>query len=80
METTIYEDQARMLIAEIKQIVEVKGINLDEALNEAGISSETVDKVLHQEVIPSLPEFLALCRISGITIHLPAIETPNTAM
>jgi transcriptional regulator with XRE-family HTH domain len=80
METTVYESRARELISEIKKIIEVKGLNLDSALEDAGISSDTADNILNQNAIPSLSEFLALCEISGITIHLPSIETPNTPM
>ena len=80
METTVYESRARELISEIKKIIEVKGLNLDNALEDAGISSDTADNILNQNAIPSLSEFLALCEISGITIHLPSIETPNTPM
>ncbi|MCE7059979.1 helix-turn-helix domain-containing protein [Dyadobacter sp. CY343] len=80
METTVYESRARELISEIKKIIEVKGLNLDSALEDAGISPDTADNILNQNAIPSLSEFLALCEISGITIHLPSIETPNTPM
>ncbi|CAG5068740.1 hypothetical protein DYBT9623_01472 [Dyadobacter sp. CECT 9623] len=80
METTVYESRARELISEIKKIIEVKGLNLDTALEDAGISPDNADNILNQNTIPSLSEFLALCEISGITIHLPSIETPNTPM
>ncbi|KAA0993691.1 transcriptional regulator [Dyadobacter aurulentus] len=80
METTVYESRAKEMIIEIRKIIEVKGLNLNTALEEAGISASTADNILNQGAIPSLSEFLALCEISGITIHLPSIETPNTAM
>ena len=80
METTVYEDRAKELVAEIKQIIEVKGLNLNNALSEAGISPETADSILNKGQLPTLSEFMMLCEISGITIHLPSIETPNTSM
>jgi len=80
METTVYESRAKEMISEIRKIIEVKGLNLNTALEEAGISATTADSILNQGAIPSLSEFLALCEISGITIHLPSIETPRTPM
>ena len=80
METTVFESRARELVADIKEIVRVKGINLDNALQQARIPKERSDKFLNGSVMPSLSEFIALCEISGITFHLPSIETPNTAM
>jgi DNA-binding phage protein len=80
MNTTIFEDRARELVAEILQIIEAKGLNLANALQEAGISEKSADSFLNQKGIPSLSEFIALCQISGISFHLPSIETPNTAM
>jgi hypothetical protein len=79
MDTTIYEDRARELVTEILQIVEAKGLNLENALQEAGIA-KSADHFRNHESIPSLSEFIALCQISGISFHLPSIETPNTAM
>jgi hypothetical protein len=80
MEPTVYESRARELIGEIKRIIEVKGIDLQSAWSDARISEKPVDAVLGGEQLPSLPEFIALCQISGITFHLPSIETPDTAM
>ncbi|MCE6987742.1 transcriptional regulator [Dyadobacter sp. CY323] len=80
METTVYEDRAKELIAEIRQIIEVKGIDLNNALSEAGISPETADLIFNNGQLPTLSEFLMLCEISGITFHLPSVETPNTPM
>jgi DNA-binding phage protein len=80
MNTTIYEDRARELVAEILQIIDAKGLNLANALQEAGISEKSADHFINQKGIPSLSEFIALCQISGISFHLPSIETPNTAM
>ncbi|KQS26880.1 hypothetical protein [Dyadobacter sp. Leaf189] len=77
---TIYEARAKELVGEIRKIIEVKALDLDQALEEAGIAKETADNILNKGGIPSLSEFLALCQISGITIHIPSIETPNTPM
>jgi DNA-binding phage protein len=79
-ETNIYDIRAKELIAEIRQIIDAKGLDLDKALEDAGISQETADNILNKGGMPSLSEFLALCQISGITIHTPSIETPNTPM
>jgi preprotein translocase subunit Sss1 len=80
METTVFESRAKELVEDIKEIVRVKGINLDNALQQAGIPKESSDKFLNGTVMPTLSEFIALCQISGITFHLPSVETPNTAM
>jgi preprotein translocase subunit Sss1 len=80
METTVFESRAKELVEDIKEIVRVKGINLDSALQQAGIPKESSDKFLNGTVMPTLSEFIALCQISGITFHLPSVETPNTAM
>lgn len=80
METTVYEARAKEMIGEIKKIIEVKGLNLDTALEEAGIDKGSADRILNEGGIPTLSEFLALCEISGIAIHLPSIETPRTTM
>lgn len=80
METTIYEDQAKALVAEMKQLIEAKGINNGNALEEAGLSQEIVGRIFNGEQLPSLSEFLALCQISGISFQLPTVETPNTPM
>lgn len=80
MNTTIYEDRARELVSEILQIIEAKGLNLESALEEAGISKKSANHFVRNKGVPSLSEFIALCQISGIQFHLPSIETPNTAM
>ncbi|MCE7065978.1 transcriptional regulator [Dyadobacter sp. CY326] len=79
METTIYEDKARTLIAEMKQLIDMKGITGDNVFEDAGVSKERADQIFQGE-LPSLSEFLALCQISGISIQLPSVETPNTPM
>ena len=80
METTVFESRAKELVEDIKEIVRVKGINMDSALQQAGIPKESSDKFLKGTAMPTLSEFIALCQISGITFHLPSVETPNTAM
>ena len=80
METTVYEDQAKSLITEMKQLIEAKGINNGNALEEAGLSQELADKIFKGEQLPTLSEFLALCQISGLSFQLPTVETPNTPM
>jgi len=80
METTVFEARAKELVADIKEIVKVKGINLIEALEDAGVSRKSSDKILNRGVMPTLSEFLALCQISGITFHLPYVETTNNPM
>jgi hypothetical protein len=80
METSVYEGRAKELVAEIRKIIEVKGMDREEALASAGISGEEGEAILENGDLPTLSQFLALCEISGITFHLPSIETPNTAM
>lgn len=80
METTVFEARAKELVDDIKEIVKVKGINLTDALEEAGVSRKSSDKILNRGIMPNLSEFLALCQISGITFHLPYVETPNSPM
>lgn len=80
METTVFEARAKELVDDIKEIVKVKGINLTDALEEAGISRKSSDKILNKGAMPTLSEFLALCQISGITFHLPYVETTNSPM
>jgi len=80
METTIYEGQAKAIIADIRALMEAKGVNLDTSVEQTGFSREKMEKILSGETIPSLSEFLALCQVSGIEFKLPFVETPNTAM
>ena len=80
METSVYESRARQIVADIKEIVEAKGINLDEVVEDAGIPKETAAKIFSGELIPNLTQFLILCEISGITIKLPFVETPDNPM
>ena len=79
METSIYEDRAKQIIIEIKEIIEAKGINLDSTPDGVFISGKVQD-FFSGKSIPSLIEFLALCEISGITINSPSIETPENPM
>ena len=79
METSIYEDRAKQIINEIKEIIEAKGMNLDSNPEGAFISGKAQD-FFSGKTIPSLVEFLALCEISGITISSPSIETPDNPM
>ncbi|GGM87732.1 hypothetical protein GCM10010967_20400 [Dyadobacter beijingensis] len=80
METTVFETRAKELVEDIKEIVKVKGLNLEEELEKAGIQKKSYEKILRQGGMPNLSEFLALCQISGITFHLPYVETANTPM
>lgn len=80
METTVFEARAKELVTDIKEIVRVKGINLIEALEDAGIPRKSSEKILNRGAMPTLSEFLALCQISGITFHLPYVETTNSPM
>lgn len=80
METTVIETRAKELVDDIKEIVRVKGINLTDALEDAGISRGASDRILNKGAMPNLSEFLALCQISGITFHLPYVETTNSPM
>jgi DNA-binding phage protein len=75
-----YQQKAKELVAEMKQIIEVKGIDLTSVLRDSGIEDAVVDQILSGEKIPSLDEFLALCEISGITFKLPSVETPDNPM
>jgi len=80
METANYEQQAKDIIAEIKEIIDVKGLDLEEALEDAAISKDEADKILSGGKLPTLNQFLALCQISGITFNLPSVETPKNPM
>ena len=80
METSIFEDQTKQIISEIKQIIDAKRIDLDFAMKKTGISKSKLAGILAHEKTPSLPEFFALCEISGITFNLPAVETPDNPM
>ncbi|KAA6431443.1 transcriptional regulator [Dyadobacter flavalbus] len=80
METTVYEDRAREILGEIKQLIEVKGLDLPMALEETGFRKELADEIFEQGKLPSLTEFLGLCQIAGIPFQMPAVETPNTPM
>ena len=80
METTVFEARAKELVDDIKEIVKVKGLDLVDELEKAGISRKSSDRILHQGIMPNLSEFLALCQISGITFHLPYVETTNSPM
>ena len=80
METSIYEDRAKQIITEIKEIIEAKGMNLDSNPEGAFISGKAAQEIFSGKSIPSLIEFLALCEISGITISSPSVETPDTPM
>jgi len=80
METTNYEDRARLILAEIKEIIDVKGVNLDSVSEATGLSVGDVDSLLSGNLMPNLHQFLALCEISGIAIKLPSVETPKNPM
>lgn len=80
METTVFEARARELVDDIKEIVKVKGIDLESTLEEAGVSRKSSDRILNRGEMPTLSQFLALCQISGITFHLPYVETTNSPM
>ena len=80
METSVYEDKAKKIIAEIKEILDVKGINLDFSNDNSIISKESAERIFSGSVIPTLAEFLTLCELSGIAFKLPSIETPDNPM
>jgi len=80
METTVYEDRAREILVEIKQMIEVKGLDLQTSLEETGFRKELAEEIFDQGKLPSLTEFLGLCHIAGIPFQMPAVETPNTPM
>jgi len=80
MEQSVYEGRAKEIVAEIKQIIDAKGINPDSVSEETGISAEQLPQILSGESIPSLTQFLALCEVSGIAFSLPFVETPKNPM
>lgn len=80
METTVFEARAKELVEDIKEIVKVKGLSLEDELEKAGIARNASSRILSQGAMPNLSEFLALCQISGITFHLPYVETTNSPM
>ena len=80
MENQNFEQQARHIIANMKEIIDAKGLDLNSALEDAGVSIAEVDDILSGNKLPTLNEFLALCEISGISINLPSVETPKNPM
>jgi transcriptional regulator with XRE-family HTH domain len=80
METTVFEARAKELVEDIKEIVKVKGLSLEDELEKAGIGREASARILNEGIMPNLSEFLALCQISGITFHLPYVETTDSPM
>ena len=80
METQVYQQKAKKLVAEMKEIIKVKGIDLPSALEDAALSDLNAEQILSGEKLPTLDEFLALCEISGITINMPSVETPQNPM
>ncbi|HEV7379101.1 MAG TPA: transcriptional regulator [Dyadobacter sp.] len=80
METQAYQQKAKELVAEMKEIIDVKGIDLQAALQDSGVSESDAGDILSGEKLPALDEFLALCEISGITINITSIETPKNPM
>ena len=80
METSVYDDKAKKIIAEIKEILDVKGINMDFSNENDIISKEKAEQIFSGELMPSLAQFLVLCEISGITFKLPSVETPDNPM
>ncbi|MCE7038774.1 transcriptional regulator [Dyadobacter sp. CY312] len=80
MKNRNYEQQAKDIIADMREIIDAKGLNLSEALGDAGISAKEVEQILSGKKLPALNEFLALCEISGITFNLPSVETPKNPM
>jgi len=80
MESSNFDQQAKHIISEIKDIIESKGQDVESVLESAGISKEDGSKIFSGETIPTLSQFLALCEISGITFKLPSVETPNNPM
>jgi DNA-binding phage protein len=80
MEMSNYQNQIKELLAEIKEIVNAKGIDLNVAMEESGVSKENVGQILSGDKQPTLDEFLALCEISGITFSMPSVETPKNPM
>ena len=80
MESSNFDQQAKHIISEIKDIIESKGQDIESVLESTGILKEDGNKIFSGETIPSLSQFLALCEISGITFKLPSVETPNNPM
>ncbi|WP_221391642.1 helix-turn-helix transcriptional regulator [Dyadobacter sp. NIV53] len=81
MEISIYEARAKQIIIEIKQLIEAKGMSLDSSDTQGAIiSRQMADEIFSGKTMPSLEQFLALCEISGITISMPAVETPDNPM
>ncbi|REA56609.1 transcriptional regulator [Dyadobacter luteus] len=80
METQVYQQKAQKLVADMKEIIDVKGIDLSSALKNSGVSEADAKKILEGKKLPALEEFLALCEISGITFSIPSVETPPNPM
>ena len=80
MEPSVNESRAKEIVAEIKQLVDAKGLNPDLISEETGISKEELDQFYSGKSVPNLTQFLALCEISGVTISLPFVETPKNPM
>ena len=80
MEKLEYDHRAKNILADIKDLIETKGINLDSVALGTGISEAVLDQFFSGAVMPTLSQFLALCEVSGITIKLPSVETPRNPM
>jgi len=80
MENLVYENRAKEIVAEIKGMIDAKGLNVNSVSEETGIAMEALNHFFSGESIPNLSEFLALCEVSGVTISLPFVETPKNPM
>ncbi len=75
-----YDIRAKKLVADIRKLIDAKGLDLSVALKDVGFSRKDIDNVLSGDKIPTLDEFLALCEISGINLQFPYVETPKNPM
>lgn len=80
MEISVYEDRAKQIITEIKDAIDAKGITSDFETEGSVITQAEADEIFAGKSLPNLIQFLALCAISGITINVPSVETPDNPM
>ncbi|MCC7553220.1 MAG: cupin domain-containing protein [Methanobacteriaceae archaeon] len=52
----------------IKNLIDIRGISVDELATDSGVNKELVDKILNGEIIPSLTPLTKIARALGVRI------------